>query len=72
VQRGRWERRGVRAFFLSFSQVSQTGSGQVRLGIDSKGFYEYGDELGCTGKPSSTVDSVSPNSAHKVFGQMPE
>jgi hypothetical protein len=58
VQRGRGERRGVRAFFLSFSGVSQTGSGQVRLGIDNKGFYEYGDELGRTGAASSTVNSI--------------
>jgi hypothetical protein len=47
---------GVQVVSLLFFQVSRPGSGQVRLGIDSKGFYEYGDELGHTGKPSSTVD----------------
>jgi hypothetical protein len=42
--------------FPLFFHVSRPGSGQGRLGIDSEGLYEYGDELGRTGKPSSTVD----------------
>jgi hypothetical protein len=53
--RQRGKERGP-VLFLSFSRVSRTGSSQVRLGLDSTGFYKYGDELGSTGTASATVD----------------